>query len=259
MGVIYNFQEAKNSVFCVVHDCQKNEKKVGDQVLLVCDKCNREFQDRRANNYDEQAIKFRALRLRNLKLSNDLKSKDFDNYQIYESKQKEIIEDLKVFVDVVMSGEKKSNLLLIGPTGTGKSHLATGVLKHLNTKWILGKTIDFISSFKLAQKVMNSWGQADIASDDLFEEYSNMDFLVIDDFGFNDEGPKMKIIQKILFMRHENDKPTFITSNLLQDECLELMGDRVKSRFLGNLYKSLTVNFADYRLKDFDHDMQLKI
>jgi DNA replication protein DnaC len=106
---------------------------------------------------------------------------------------------------------------------------------------------------------MNSWGQADIASDDLFEEYSNMDFLVIDDFGFNDEGPKMKIIQKILFMRHENDKPTFITSNLLQDECLELMGDRVKSRFLGNLYKSLTVNFADYRLKDFDHDMQLKI
>lgn len=158
-----------------------------------------------------------------------------------------------------MSGEKKSNLLLIGPTGTGKSHLATGVLKHLNTKWMLGKTIDFISSFKLAQKVMNSWGQADIASDDLFEEYSNMDFLVIDDFGFNDEGPKMKIIQKILFMRHENDKPTFITSNLLQDECLELMGDRVKSRFLGNLYKSLTVNFADYRLKDFDHDMQLKI
>lgn len=253
MGVVLKLQDVINSSFCSTHNCQKYEKSVGTQMLWVCEKCNCELMDLRVNNYDEQANKFRELRVRNLKLSKDLKGKDLDNYQIYDVKQKDVVKSLKVFVDAVMSESAKTNLLLIGPTGTGKSHLATGVLKLVNDKWMLGKSMGFISSFKLAQEVMNSWGHSDMQGYDVCHEYSKLDFLVIDDFGFNDEGPKMKIIQKILFMRHENGKPTFITSNLPQDECFELMGDRVKSRFLGSLYKILTVNFADYRLKDFNY------
>lgn len=249
MGNLYQMNDIYNSQFCDVHNCQKIEKILGKQKKWFCEVCTIPFRGRQSSD-DEQIAKFRSKRLAGLKLSKDLKTKDLDNFDIYEISQQKLVDDLRNYVDVVVSGEVKSNLLLIGPTGTGKSHLATGILKLLNEKWMLGKSIGFISSFKLAQQVMSSWGVHDSSSRDICNEFSELDFLVIDDFGFDDEGPKMKILQKILFLRHENGKPTIITSNLLEEGCLEIMDDRIKSRFWGNLHKCITVKCADYRLKD---------
>lgn len=200
---------------------------------------------------DEQAERFRKYRLNGLRFSNDLKHKTLENFEIFYESQQQTIYDLSVYVRMIIGGRfRKGNLFLLGPTGTGKSHLAVGILKLLNDKLNLSMTMGFISSYKMAQEEMNSWKNQGVYATDICEEYAKLDFLVIDDFGFNDDGQKMKIIQKILFMRHEGGVPTIITSNLLQEECLELMGDRVRSRFMGNLYKSIVIKGIDYRLKD---------
>lgn len=250
--VAINLLNIHNFNYCDKHNWQKTECNIGSNKIWICDRCNHELSLGKQNSNAEQIASFKARRLSNLKLSDDLKNKQFDNFEIYEHSLKNVVDDLRNYTNLIMTGEIKSNLLLIGPTGTGKSHLATGIVKLLNEKWMLSKSIGFIPSFKLAQREMDSWNDKDICNRNIYEEFAELDFLVIDDFGFDDAGRKMEIIQKILFLRHENGKPTVITSNLLKEECFELMGDRTKSRFCGNLYKCITVKSADYRLKDFD-------
>jgi DNA replication protein DnaC len=248
MSPLLQFNGYKESSYCEIHKCKKVENK-HKLPKWVCEQCCQDVLTNKKPDFSEQNRIFRKSRLKSLKLTNDLQAKDLANFEILDEQQNHCVNSLKRVSQMIVEGVLKTNVLLVGPTGTGKSHLAIGVLKMLNENWPLSKKLGYTTSSNLAQNIMNTWGTG--ATESFYEMYANLDFLVIDDFGFNDDGNKVKITQQILFLRHEYGKPTLITSNLLSEECFDLMGGRVASRFFGNLYKSIEVKGLDYRLKDF--------
>ena len=147
--------------------------------------------------------------------------------------------------------EKKThlNLIINGPTGVGKSHIAVGILKYCYELKYSRNSVCYTTSFGLANKVLATWNNPDLNEDDVLKEYTEIDILVIDDLGYDDSGKKAEIINKIIYRRHENQKSTIITSNLKTNQMLEYMDSRTSSRFLSNLYFDIQIDTEDFRLK----------
>lgn len=249
MSVSLSAYEYLKSPYCEIHKCQKI-KIIYSFAKWECKYCLQDILNRNdQRSFDEQNRGYFLNRLKCLNIPNDLQDKDLNNFIASDDLQKKCLDVLTSVIPMIMKGRPKTNVLLAGPTGTGKSHLAIGMLKLLNEQWAFSKTLGYISSTNLVQAVMDSWKNG--SGKNIYEEYAALDFLVIDDLGFNDEGNKIKIIQEVLFLRHTNGKSTLITSNLRVAECFELLGDRLASRFCGNLYKSLELTLPDYRLNDF--------
>lgn len=251
MGIHLNFENMKGLTHCSIHNCETIEKRVANKDMKVCPMCISGVLESKSNFEKEIVEKLHRSRLNSLHISKYLTNKNLENYEMETLSQEKIIHQAYSFIEHFLESDSTCNLLLNGPTGSGKTHIAIGILKMLNEKLPFSKKLGFISSFQIAQQVMNNWSQNDCSNKiDIIEEYSNIDVLVIDDFGYEDEGYKSKIINKILFLRHEYGKSTIITSNLLSEECFDLMDDRVKSRFLSNLFCVCELNFEDYRLKN---------
>jgi len=141
------------------------------------------------------------------------------------------------------SEELNGWLLLRGGYGSGKTHLATAIA---NARIGKGTATLYLTAPDLLDMLRGSYSDGSIAFDDLFERVRNVDLLVVDDLGTENDTPwaQEKLFQ-ILDHRYVNKRPTVITTNLPMDE----IEPRIRSRLLdGRLVKSIDINAPDYRL-----------
>jgi DNA replication protein DnaC len=112
------------------------------------------------------------------------------------------------------------NVLLCGPTGVGKSHLAQALA---HEACVQGFNVLFVQTHKMLQHI--NGGRADDTRDRRLQTYLRPDLLVLDDFGLRPlQPPGPEDLYDIIDGRYERGS-LLLTSNRAPNEWPELFGD----------------------------------
>jgi DNA replication protein DnaC len=115
---------------------------------------------------------------------------------------------------------RKENLLLCGPTGVGKSHLAQGLAHEACRQ---GFDVLFINTHKMLQHL--NGGRADGTLERRLQGYLRPDLLILDDFGLKPLAPPgPEDLYDIINERYEKGS-ILLTSNRAPSEWPALFGD----------------------------------
>ena len=144
--------------------------------------------------------------------------------------------------------DKSRNVILMGKSGTGKTHLATGLgmeaCKH-------GIRTRFVTGCALANELIEARDEKILAR--AVKRYAGYGLLIIDELGyvpFSKEGAQL--IFQILAERHER-KPVMITTNLGFGDWTQIFGDPSMTAALLDrvTHKAHVINctWESYRLK----------
>jgi len=116
---------------------------------------------------------------------------------------------------------KKENIIFIGPTGVGKTGLASGILlKALEN----GHRCQFVKAQDLFDDMYASL--ADRSSRQLLKRLARLDVLLIDELGYLNLKPEQSNIFFKLMEERYRRKPTIVTTNLSYDEWASFLGNR---------------------------------
>lgn len=122
------------------------------------------------------------------------------------------------------------SLLLLGPTGTGKTHQAYGAIRELAitgvaATWVVTTAADMYAALR---------PRHGIDSEAEFRHYRNAPMLLVDDLGAERKPTEFteEVNFRLINWRYENHLPTLITSNLVPKEISDRLGDRVTSRLI---------------------------
>lgn len=105
--------------------------------------------------------------------------------------------------------EKSQNFIWIGPTGVGKTGLATSFLIDLINRGYTGRYVLFAD---LVGELYRS--VADHSQEKVIKRYLSYDCLLIDEMGYVEVEPTQIGLFFTLMHKRHRKKPTFITSNL---------------------------------------------
>ncbi len=131
--------------------------------------------------------------------------------------QQSVIEELALlsFID------RASNIVFIGPTGTGKTGLSIGLLRKALER---GKKGLFMKAQDLFDDMYASL--ADRSSRKLLNRLSKLDLLVIDEMGYLNLRPEQSNIFFKLMEERYGRKATIITTNLPYDDWYGFLGQK---------------------------------
>ena len=118
--------------------------------------------------------------------------------------------------------QEKNGLLITGPKGTGKTHLAAAIANQLMAE---GVPVIFATMIDLLAKIKASFENKSTANEEeIMRLYKTADLLIIDDIGKEQptEWALAKIYQ-IINARYEDYRPVIITSNYSPSELVDRM------------------------------------
>jgi DNA replication protein DnaC len=138
-------------------------------------------------------------------------------------------------------------ILVIGPAGTGKTHLAVALLREIILKGYCVNPI-FITGVELMSQLRQAnSSDSEISPDEIISRFTQNRFVVFDDIGVE------KITEyvqqswyQIIDTRFSHGLPTLYTSNLTQVQCEEKFGPRITSRLFGG--KVFEIDGEDVRI-----------
>lgn len=198
----------------------------GREPYTVCETCHREEQARlneikAQEQYKREREQKRLYFLKDFSLlDDDLKNATFDNYQALTREQKEDLKNVRNQIKGYIDGDEY-NIVLIGDTGVGKSHLSYSALKGLSdyTK----KMGLFINVVDLLAKIKEDFS----LEAEYIRRIAEAEWLVLDDLGTEKASEWSNgILYSILNKRTK----TIITTNLSPQEIRDIYGKRVYSR-----------------------------
>ena len=143
--------------------------------------------------------------------------------------------------------EKGGNLLLVGTTGTGKTHISTAIAREIITLGfdvIYDSAQNIIADFE-TDKFKSGYGPYTPKAD----KYLECDLLIIDDLGTEFSGQfSTSCIYNLLNTRQNKGLATIISTNLSARELQERYEDRITSRIVGADTRILQFQGKDNRL-----------
>lgn len=139
------------------------------------------------------------------------------------------------------------NLLFMGKTGTGKTHLSTSIAKVVISKGydVLYDTAQNIVSAFERDKFRSGYSQPESEG----EKYLECDLLIMDDLGteFSNQFT-LSCLYNIFNTRRNRGLATIISTNLSAEELTSKYDGRIYSRIVGTDYKVVNFEGPDYRL-----------
>ena len=126
---------------------------------------------------------------------------------------------------------KMHNLLFIGKTGLGKTHLSSAIAKE-----VIEKGYEVV--YESAQNIFSDFEKEKFARYDVTPpdtlRYYNCDLLIIDDLGTEMQSQfTVACLYNLLNARLVNEKSMIISTNVGKKELLERYSERITSRLLG--------------------------
>ncbi|MBO4823735.1 MAG: ATP-binding protein [Clostridia bacterium] len=147
-------------------------------------------------------------------------------------------------IDLYLSkfpNNKFKNLVITGPTGTGKTYCAALIQHELTQK---GFKVHLTSTFNLVKRMKDYLFGQDV---DVPSDFFNSDLLIIDDLGAE---PTIKnsdeLLHTVINERYSNQKPFIITTNLTKDQ----VSTRYDDRILGRIYDKTKTAILIFNGKD---------
>lgn len=144
-------------------------------------------------------------------------------------------------------GKSQTNLLLIGDTGTGKTHVSTAIARAIINRGfdVLYDTAQNIVSAFEDDRFHSGYGEQERRSD----KYMECDLLILDDLGSEFVNQfTVSCIYNLINTRQNRGKSTIISTNLSHNELAGKYEGRIYSRIVGNGYKVLLFAGRDHRV-----------
>lgn len=146
-------------------------------------------------------------------------------------------------------GNKHENLLLIGSTGTGKTHISTAIAREVISRGfevLYDSSQNIISAFE-NDRFHTGYGQREQTSD----KYLECDLLILDDLGTELVNQfTLSCLYNLINTRQNRGLSTIISTNLSSDELAGKYEGRIYSRIVGCDYKVLFFKGKDHRIFD---------
>ena len=144
-------------------------------------------------------------------------------------------------------GKKRGNLLLIGTTGTGKTHISTAIAReliHSGYDVIYDSAQNVIADFE-TDRFKSGYG----AREPIADKYLECDLLIIDDLGteFTNQFT-VSCLYNLLNTRQNRGLATIISTNLTPEELERKYEDRIYSRLVGRGTQILAFVGNDHRI-----------
>ena len=126
---------------------------------------------------------------------------------------------------------KSPNLLLLGNTGTGKTHISTAIAKELIE---LGYEVLYDSCENILQAIISDRFDSRGHNEPTGKRYSECDLLILDDLGAEYVNQlSISTLYNLINTRINRGMPTVISSNLAPELLRNTYDDRIYSRLFG--------------------------
>ena len=168
-----------------------------------------------------------------------IEKQSFDNFSLAQfepgseeyEKMKHVLDSAKEYVE--RFAKSQGNLLLIGKTGTGKTHISTAIARGVISKGfdvVYDSVQNIISDFE-ADKFRSGYSSEVERS----AKYLECDLLIVDDLGteFSNQFT-VSCLYNLLNTRQNRGKATVISTNLSPKELSNQYDDRFYSRIIGS-------------------------
>lgn len=186
--------------------------------------------------------------IENSGLPRRFRSKTFKNYERGEN----LIAYKKARSFAENFPEVKKGLLLVGPVGTGKTHLAAAISNQLISKLY---SIYFGNTTSIMSFIKSTYSKdAEMTESEAIELMTEkVDLLVIDDLGKENETENtLSVLYQIINKLYENEKLVVITTNFNSSDLARKLGERgpaMVSRITG-MCEPVVLSGEDWRLKE---------
>ena len=170
-----------------------------------------------------------------------MEGKSFANFEGHE----DVIEKIKEFVN----SKEFLRLILVGPVGTGKTHLAYGAIRYayhngLGAIFIPSEDLELV----LRDKFM-SWDKEKVESSDrMINTIMDLGIVVIDDLG--EEYDPDSYARGLKWFLDKYKGKIIITTNLNSEDIARRFGEKVLSRIVEKSVIISTAGWPDYRMKE---------
>lgn len=183
--------------------------------------------------------------------SQTFKTFDLSYYEEGEEREQmaSILEKAKKYVSDFGKPEKDSNLLFVGTTGLGKTHITTAV-----AKGVIDKGFDVV--YDSAQNIIRAFEAERFDKDERAgreaERYFDCDLLIVDDLGTEFKSSfTLSCIYNLLNTRINAGKPMIFSTNIESfDKLRETYEERITSRLIGS-FRTFKFVGKDIRLVKF--------
>lgn len=150
-----------------------------------------------------------------------------------------------------LAGRYSTGMIWIGGVGTGKTHLAAGIIR----AWIekKGETALYATSWNIFDTIKNTFNGDNVSSTDkAYAKYLSPSLLVIDEIGIGHQTDfEHHTLSKIILRRFDQCRPTILISNLELKELTHFIGERVIDRFKVDGEALVPFNWESLRGKKF--------
>ena len=214
---------------CEIHKIKKTPLRhpFKNENIFYCPECAAE-----ENQREEEARELKRKkesfdrRLHNAMISPRFAQKTIENYNAETEGQKKALSLAEWFID---NHKTVSGMIFIGKTGTGKNHLACGIIHKIIEQ---GGTALITTAMKIIRTIKDSWGDSQTKEGEIIELYTHPGLLVIDEIGvqFGSDTEKL-YISEIINDRYEAMRPTLLLGNIKIKELIAQLGDRPIDRF----------------------------
>lgn len=229
------YQERKASRNCDAHgnfevrEFLSGEKAIGD-IPSRCPKCGAaaDAADREREKRDEDKRRIVASRIP-LRFWNC----SFDTFR-YSEAAADGLAAAKSFAERWPEQRKTGeSLVLIGPVGTGKTHLAVSILKAAIKR---GDSCRYCTVSELLREVRATWkGQGERTESQIIEHFGSVPMLVLDEVGatYGTEAERVLLFD-VINERYERMLPTIVCGNVTMEQLAAALDERSVDRLREN-------------------------
>lgn len=252
--------DLKNSNYKVITNegakcgfCNKNLKSIGldylyvnyDKNMIEYERCNCEQAVQFWKDFDlEQEEKQRQEKYRkiinNIYKDNYMKKRlQKYNFEDFSDTYKDIsiINQLEKFTDLCIKSEMKNGLIIYGNIGYEKTYFGACVANKMIEQ---DKIVLMEKSSSIIDRIKESFNKEGLSEIEIIEQYSNVDMLIIDDFG-NENLSKWALekLYKIISNRYDNELPIVITTRYNKEQLIEQLSTENDTEIAEEIVKVL--------------------